>query len=140
MSAEYSGGLHLKPTLACARILLAIASAAISTSAAGQTAVPGQSSHLPPAPVPQKEIRDVRIEHRGPAPETEPAGPSVLVNSLHITGETQFSESQLIAATGFTPGRSLNLSELRRMAVRITDYYNARGYVVAQAYVPAQEI
>jgi hemolysin activation/secretion protein len=140
MSAEDSGGLHLKPTLVCARILLAIASAAISTSAVGQTAVPGQSSHLPPAPVPQQEIPDVRIEHRGPAPETGPAGPSVLVNSLHITGETQFSESQLIAATGFTPGHSLNLSDLRRMAVRITDYYNDRGYVVAQAYVPAQEI
>jgi hemolysin activation/secretion protein len=117
-----------------------IASLAASGNAIAQIAVPAQSSHLPPAPVPDQAIPDVRIEPQKAAPDTGPAGPSVLVNSLHITGCTQFSESKLIAATGFTPGHLVNLSDLRRMAVKITEYYNSRGFIVAQAYVPAQEI
>jgi hemolysin activation/secretion protein len=119
---------------------LAVSVVAASSHAFAQTVVPPQSSHLPPAPVPEQAIPDVRIQPRKAAPDTGPAGPSVLVNSLHITGRTQFSEAQLITATGFTPGHLLNLSDLRRMAVKITEYYNSRGFVVAQAYVPAQEI
>lgn len=122
--------------------VLVLAQAAISNDAAGQSAgvVPGQVSQLPPAPVPQKTIPDIRIQRPGLAPDNGPTGPSVLINSLHITGETRFSEAELIAAAGFTPGRSLTLSDLRRMAALIANYYNVRGYVVAQAYVPAQEI
>jgi hemolysin activation/secretion protein len=110
----------------------------MANSAFGQPA-PGQASQLPPAPVTQKPIQDMRIERQS-QPETEPAGPFLLVKSLHIIGETRFSESELIAVTRFTPGRSLSLGDLRRMAQLITNYYNARGYIVAQAYVPAQDV
>jgi hemolysin activation/secretion protein len=122
--------------------LLVLAQAAINNDAVGQPTgiVPGQISQLPPAPAPQKIIPNIRIQRRGATRENGPVGPSVLVNALHITGQTRFSESQLIVVTGYTQGQSLNLSDLRRMAVLITDYYNARGYMVAQAYVPAQEI
>jgi hemolysin activation/secretion protein len=132
--------MKLKITYALPMLL--IAQSALSGNAFGQsmTIVPGQFSQLPPAPVAQKAIPDIRIQRRAAASDMGPTGPSVLVNSLHITGQTRFSESQLIAATGFTPGRTLSLSDLRRMAVLITDFYNARGYVVAQAYLPAQEI
>lgn len=102
--------------------------------------VPGQVSQLPQAPVAQKTVPDIRIQRRGVVPNSGPTGPSVLINTLRITGETRFSEAELIAVAGFTPGRSLSLSDLRRMATLVTSYYNAHGYVVAQAYVPAQEI
>ncbi len=102
--------------------------------------MPGQSSQLPPAPVTPQAIPEVRIERRGAVPDTGPVGPSVVVNVLHISGATRFSEARLIAVAGFAPGHTLNLSDLRHMAVAITDFYNAHGYVVAQAYLPAQEI
>jgi hemolysin activation/secretion protein len=116
--------------------------AAISDNAFGQTLaiVPGQISQLPPAPATQQTIPDIRVQRGQAASEAGPAGPSVPVNALHITGQTRFPESQLIAATGFVPGRSLSLTDLRRMAALITNYYNSRGYIVAQAYVPAQRI
>ncbi len=130
----------MKIRLVYGLILPVIMPMALSNNAAGQAIVPGQSSQLPPAPVAPQAIPDVRIEHRGAPPETGPVGPSVVVNALHITGATRFSEAQLIAVTGFTPGHEANLSDLRHMAVAITDFYNAHGYVVAQAYLPAQEI
>jgi hemolysin activation/secretion protein len=57
-----------------------------------------------------------------------------------VTGETRYSEAELIAVTGFQPGRELDLRDLREMATKISDFYNRRGYFVAQAYVPAQDI
>ena len=122
--------------------LLVIAQAAISSSAAAQAlgVVPGQVSQLPPPPVTQRAIPDIRIERPGVAAEGASTGPALVVSSLHIKGETRFSEAELIAVTGFAPGRALTLSDLRRMAALIANYYNTRGYVVAQAYVPAQEI
>src|ERR1700722_12971305 len=122
--------------------LLVIAQAAISSNAFGQavSVIPGQVSQLPPPPVTQRAIPDIRIQRPGVAAEGGPTGPAVVVSSLHITGETRFSEAELIAVTGFAPGRALTLSDLRRMAALIANYYNTRGYVVAQAYVPAQEI
>jgi hemolysin activation/secretion protein len=122
--------------------LLVAAQVAMSSNAFGQSAVvvPPQVSQLPPAPVTQTAIPDIRIQRPGVASEAGPTGPAVVVSSLHITGETRFSEAELIAATGFTPGRALNLSDLRHMAAQIASFYNVRGYVVAQAYVPAQEI
>ena len=127
------------------RIYLALgtmltAQAAMSNAAGAQALIPGQSSQLPPAPTSQKGIPDIRIERQGRTSDQGPTGPSVLITSLHITGETRFSEPELIAAAGFVPGQVLNLADLRLMAARITDYYNSRGYVVAQAYLPAQEI
>ena len=55
-------------------------------------------------------------------------------------GQTLYSEAELVAITGFTPGSELTLSELRGMASRIADYYHRNGYFVAQAYLPAQDI
>ena len=42
--------------------------------------------------------------------------------------------------TGFHPGGALTLGELRAMAQRIASFYQERGYLVAQAYLPAQDI
>src|SRR5207237_5725988 len=68
------------------------------------------------------------------------AGAAILVNTLHVTGDTKVSEAELIAASGFRPGSELDLNGLRTLASRITDYYNSRGYFLAQAYLPAQDI
>jgi len=99
----------------------------------------GLLQQIPPPPALQQSIPEIRIQ-RGEVPSNlAPGGITILVNSLHITGETKFSEAELIAATGFRPGE-LDLAGLRTLAARITDYYNSRGYFLAQAYLPAQDI
>ena len=113
-----------------------------SSGAYGQVAgiVPGQLSQLPPTPVAPPIISDIRIERPDQAVDGGPQGPTVPVHALHITGATRFTEQDLIAAAGFVPDRALGLGDLRQLAVRITRFYNSHGYIVAQAYVPAQQI
>jgi len=100
----------------------------------------GQFQQIPQPPILQKSIPEIRIEKPGAPPSPVSIGAKILVRSLHVTGETKFSEAELIAAADFQPGSELDLAGLRLMASKISDYYNARGYFVAQAYLPAQAI
>jgi len=99
-----------------------------------------QMQQIPPAPVPQKFEPNVEVEPRGVAPTAEADTVKMLVKSLNVTGAQVYSEAELLALTGFTPGSELTLTELRGMALKIGDHYRANGYFVAQAYLPAQDI
>lgn len=59
---------------------------------------------------------------------------------LSVSGASAFSEAELVRVAGFEPGRILVLSALYEMANQITEHYRQRGYLVAQVYLPAQEI
>ncbi|WAC60795.1 ShlB/FhaC/HecB family hemolysin secretion/activation protein [Brevundimonas sp. SL130] len=67
-------------------------------------------------------------------------GARVHVTGLRVAGATLFPEQDLAALTGITPGSDLTLAELRNGAAEITDFYNHKGYFLARAYLPAQEI
>lgn len=90
------------------------------------------------------------------APPVEPAPPKLpearlVVSSISVSGNTVFSEPELLALVadalkskvetkrGIT-GTPLSFAELQALADRITAHYRTRGYLLAQAYLPAQEI
>lgn len=100
----------------------------------------GQIQQIPPAPARPQTAPVFRVEPRPVEADIDPAGARVRVDVLHITGQTLFSEEELIAASGFTPGGDLSLAELRAIAARISAFYHHRGYFLAQAYLPAQDI
>ena len=100
----------------------------------------GQIQQIPQAPALQKTTPDLPIQREATPALPLPAGPKFLVSSLHVTGQTHFSESELVATTGFKPGSELSLDDLRAMTAKITDLYNRSGYFVAQAYLPPQDI
>ncbi|HEV2531384.1 ShlB/FhaC/HecB family hemolysin secretion/activation protein [Phenylobacterium sp.] len=116
--------------------LLAAASSALAQPAPGGA----QLQQIPPAPAQPKSIPDIRIERGRPPAAPEAAGPRIVVRVLRVTGETRFTEAELIAATGFQPGAELDLAGLRVLAARISDFYNRHGYFVAQAYIAAQDV
>ncbi len=64
----------------------------------------------------------------------------IRVNRISITGAQAYAETDLLALTGFQPGRDMSLAALRAMAAKIADFYHRNGYFVAQAYLPAQDI
>ena len=100
----------------------------------------GQFQQIPPRPIPQRPAPEIRIE-KGSVPAIQISDQvRIPVQSLRVTGQTVYSEAELVALTDFKPGSELNLTELRAMAARITDHYQRNGYVVAQAYLPAQGI
>jgi hemolysin activation/secretion protein len=121
-----------------------LAAVLLATSLSAFAQIPprsgSQMQQIPPAPVPQKSIPEVRIE---PSAAPAPAGSDNLrfpVRSLRITGQTLYSEADLLAVTGFVPGGDVSLADLRGIAARIADHYHRNGYFVAQAYLPAQDI
>ena len=114
--------------------------ASVSQVAAAQVDAGSQVRQLPSAPERPPAELDLPTLQGAPLAPAEDTGPSVNVSRLELTGNTLFPEAELIAASGFTPGASLNLAQLRALAAEITAYYNARGYFLAQAYLPAQNV
>lgn len=89
----------------------------------------------PPRPAPRLETQEpVR-----PA-LTAPDSFRVLVKGFRVTRATVFAESDLTALLKAYVDRELGLADLEEAAAVITRYYRDRGYFVARAYVPAQEI
>lgn len=70
----------------------------------------------------------------------ESGGPTVVVEALTLVGNEMFTTYELLGASGFIAGRAYTLGELRQFAARISSYYRDRGYFLAQALVPAQEL
>ena len=124
--------------------LFTVALLALSPNAFAQIQLPpstgGQIQQIPPPPVLEKAVPEIRIEQAKPTAVPASDQVKILVESLHVTGQTVYSEAELIAVTGFSPGGELTLSGLRGMAAKIADYYHRNGYFVAQAYLPAQDI
>ena len=68
------------------------------------------------------------------------AGAVFVVKQLNVTGATAYSASELQRVAGFESGREISLPALYEMAEKITQHYRQDGYLVARAYVPAQEV
>lgn len=93
--------------------------------------VPGPPPRLPAAPVVEEPVRPAL---------TAPAAARFLVNGFRITRSAAFTETELLALLKGFIGKELSLADLQRAADIITRFYRDRGYFVARAYVPAQDI
>ncbi|MDF5969058.1 ShlB/FhaC/HecB family hemolysin secretion/activation protein [Pseudomonas aeruginosa] len=88
----------------------------------------------------------VELDAERPSPEdgvsraAEEGGPTVLVKRFQLSGNRQFDDRRLLALLHDLPGQELNLSQLHAAAARIGDFYQEKGYVLARAFLPAQEI
>ncbi len=102
----------------------------------------GQMQQIPPVPrapgaAPEFEVKPALAQ---PGTPLDAQTQRITVNRLRVTGATAFSETELLAQTGFKSATELSLNELRGMARYIATFYRSRGYFVAQAYLPQQDI
>lgn len=79
------------------------------------------------------------------APEPKPAQPGspqlrVKVQQFTFTGNTLYPEETLRAQVQEFIGKDLNFEELNEAATKVRAFYRARGYFLAQAYLPQQAI
>lgn len=121
-------------------ILTAALLASAPSAYAQSTSAGGQLQQIPPTPEAPRPTLDFTVEPAPVQPDTGGPGATIRVDTVRITGATLFDETSLLAAGGFTPGQERSLSDLRAIAARISAYYHQRGYFLAQAYLPAQEI
>ncbi len=133
-----------KSTLWAAALAAVSPAALIALSQTADAQVPvgagGQLQQIPPAPLVDKTAPDLQLDRKAPIVLPAAGGPKAMVRSLHVTGATLFPEADLIAASAFVPGTELDLAGLKTLAARITAFYNSRGYFVAQAYLPEQDV
>jgi len=78
----------------------------------------------------------------------EPARPAfkpstsarLALRSFRVTGSTVFAETELLAQLQDYVGKDVTFADLDQAAARISRHYRERGYMVARAYLPAQDI
>lgn len=75
-----------------------------------------------------------------PAAQADAAGPRVHVRAVRLTGVTVLPEADVRAPLDELVGRSWSLVELQRAVARVTRLYQERGYPIARAILPAQDI
>lgn len=135
--------MHKKQWSACLLLLVAQVSWAQTLPSAG-----GQMQQVPPSPTrpetwaPNLPTRPepVQIKPQVTPDQARSSNTVFKLQRLQVTGATVFVESDLLQVAGFESGRDLNLPALLVMAERITQHYRRHGYLMARAYLPAQEI
>jgi hemolysin activation/secretion protein len=92
-----------------------------------------------PPPLPERQTLDLNL----PDTPTTPApaqGPLLTVKGFRLSGNRLFGDQDLQPLLVDLKDRTLSLGQLQEAARRITGYYREHGYLLARAYLPAQEI
>jgi len=74
------------------------------------------------------------------APMVADKGIKIEVSGFTILGNSAFKETELLNLIKEYKGKELTFNELNEIASIITKYYRNKGYFVARAYIPAQEL
>ena len=110
-------------------------------------------AQTPPAPDAGQVLRDLQQAPVPLTPQIAPLPPApsqaaqaltneatVRVQAFTITGNQALPTPELQALVADLVGSDQSLSQLNAAAARITAYYRERGFAVARAYLPAQDI
>jgi hemolysin activation/secretion protein len=113
----------------------------------------GAWAQTPPVPDAGQVLRDLRQARPVPPQQTAPlqrieesadlnqqGEAKVLVKSIAITGNQEIASAELQPLVAGLIGAERSLSQLNAAARRITAYYRSKGFAVARAYLPAQDI
>jgi hemolysin activation/secretion protein len=73
-------------------------------------------------------------------PVLKPSAARFLLKGFRVTGNSVFAEAELIDLVRGYVGKQIGFVDLDQAAARISRYYRERGYMVARAYLPAQDI
>ncbi len=87
-----------------------------------------------------------KLPEIGGVPEIEPpmqalpSGPTLLVKGFDLVGYREIPAEESLALLAGAENQSYSLAQLEELATRITRHYRSKGYFVARAYIPAQEV
>lgn len=114
-------------------------------------ALPLRAQTVPDAGQVSREVRGVErpasrpsdapiVDRATEAADAAAPGPRVRVTQIAVTGNTQVATAELETLLQPLVGRTVTVAELRRAAAALTDAYRARGFLLARAYLPPQEV
>ena len=94
---------------------------------------PWQNSRNTPVP-------PVAVEPIAKVEASKESALTIKIQQIRITGQDVTNESGIVGLVQGNMGREVSLAEIQNITREITQYYRSRGYLVARAYLPAQEI
>lgn len=130
----------------------AVASLLASASGASWAQVPavaplatlpnaGQLLEQTLTPTPAPRSTDQVLPSSAPPPALAPQGGlRVRVTAVRVTGSQAFPEAELARLVDDLPGGDRSLDDLQSAVERVTRHYRAHGYMLARAYLPAQDL
>lgn len=124
------------PLVGSALTLLSLSVMAATAPDAGQSQ---QNLDQRPLQLPGKQRLELNLPD-APSTEAKSGGPSLQVNRFTLQGNSAITSEELLALLADLQNRTVSLGELQAGANRITALYRERGYPLARAYIPAQEI
>ncbi|QMV62988.1 ShlB/FhaC/HecB family hemolysin secretion/activation protein [Pseudomonas berkeleyensis] len=124
------------PFIGGALSLLSLSLMAATLPDAGQSQ---QNIDQRPLQLPGKQRLELNLPDT-PSAEATTSGPSLQVKGFTLQGNSAVASEELLALLADLQGRTVSLGELQAGANRITRLYRERGYPLARAYIPAQEI
>ncbi|MBP2639641.1 MAG: hxuB 1 [Firmicutes bacterium] len=89
---------------------------------------------------PAQSTIDLAIHQQQTEPKQADQGLKIRVDHIRFTGQTIFSEETLLAQIQDGLEKELSLNDLELLAWQITRYLRSQGYLVATAYIPAQDV
>ncbi|WP_447588296.1 ShlB/FhaC/HecB family hemolysin secretion/activation protein [Aquipseudomonas campi] len=124
------------PLIGVAVSLLSLSVAAAVLPDAGQSQ---QGIDQRPLQLPGKQRLELNLPD-APSTTATASGPTLQVNSFTLQGNSAIGSDELLSLLSDLQGRTVSLGELQAGANRITRLYRERGFPLARAYIPAQEI
>jgi hemolysin activation/secretion protein len=94
----------------------------------------------PSLPIITSPTIEKKDDSKYPAALPEDVSIKVSVNSLKFTGNKNVSDAVLSSLLKEYLGQSLGIKELNQMTTLVTRYYRQHGFMLAQAYLPEQDI
>ncbi|MDO9205800.1 ShlB/FhaC/HecB family hemolysin secretion/activation protein [Methylotenera sp.] len=94
----------------------------------------------PKLPVITSPAIEKKEDLKYPAALPETSGIKVNINSIKFSGNKNVSDDQLLLLLKAYLGQSLGIKELNQMTALVTNYYRRQGFILAQAYLPEQDI
>lgn len=93
----------------------------------------------PALEVPSRTAPPIKLDE--PArPAIKPSAARLMLKGFRVTGMSVFAEAELLSQVREFVGKEVSFADLDQAASRISRYYRERGYMVARAYLPAQDI
>jgi len=65
---------------------------------------------------------------------------SFILNSIHFTGNTEYTEEQLMNLVCEHVGSEVTINDLIGLANKVTEFYQRNGYISTTAYLPPQKV
>jgi hemolysin activation/secretion protein len=132
--------MQKRTSLISALVLSLLSSAAYAAPVAPDAGATSRELEKQPMPNAPKAVAPLRSEEAVAAQPAAADDIKITVKAIRITGNSLFATAELEALVANLLGGEHTFAELDAGAARISAYYRERGYVVARAYLPAQDI